>query len=73
MPDLPPDVGTELPGDFREGEREVVVCEGDHGGVGRKGARVAIADLAGDGGDAFGGEAPQRAQEFPRPRWDVRE
>ena len=28
-PDLPPDVGAELPGDFREGEREAVVVEGE--------------------------------------------
>ncbi len=62
--DLPLDVGAELPGDFREGEREAVVCECDHGRVGRKGSPVAIADLAGDGGDAFGGQAPHRAQEF---------
>ena len=36
--------------------------------MGRKGSPVAIADLAGDGGDAFGGQArgqaPHRAQEF---------
>ena len=57
-------MGAELPGDFREGEREVVVFECDHGRVGRKGSPVAIANLAGDGGDAFGGQAPHRAQEF---------
>ena len=29
--DLPPDTGAELPGDFREGEREAAVFELDHG------------------------------------------
>ena len=66
VPDLPLDVGAELPGDFREGERESVVFESDHERVGRKGSPVASADLAGDGGDAFGGQAPHRAQELDR-------
>ena len=34
VPDLPPDVGVELPRDFREGEREAVVFEFDHGRIG---------------------------------------
>jgi hypothetical protein len=31
VPDLPLDVGAEWPVDFREGEREAVVFEIDHG------------------------------------------
>ena len=34
VPDLPLDVGAELSGDFREGEREAVVFEFDHGWMG---------------------------------------
>ncbi len=41
-PDLPLDVGAELPGDFREGEREAVVFELDHG---RDGLEVVIVIL----------------------------
>ena len=62
--DLPLDVGAEFPGDFREGEREAFVGECDHGRVGRQGSPVVIANLAGDGADAFGRHAPHRAQEF---------
>ena len=42
VPDLPLDAGAELTGDFREGEREAVVVEFDHGRVGRKGVREVL-------------------------------